>query len=98
MRAADMSASSGGEYQDIPNRRSFPSYSGDYIPQGLVRLSGVVLRRDVSAEGNVSLYLFLKETGPVWVSAPGASRGRVRFGGAIEPLYNALARSSRRRG
>ncbi len=86
VRAADMSASSGGEYRDISNRRRFPSYSGDSIPQGLLRLSGVVLRREVSAEGNVSLYLFLKEKGPVWVSAPGASRGRVRFGGAIEPL------------
>lgn len=74
----------------IPGRpeRAAPafSYRGEDRPQGLLKLSGVVLRRDVSAEGNVSLYLFLKETGPVWVSAPGASRGRIRFGGAIEPL------------
>jgi DNA repair protein RecO (recombination protein O) len=61
-------------------------FAGDGIPQGLVRQSGVVLRREISAEGNVSLYLFLKEIGPVWISAPGASRGRIRFGGAIEPL------------
>lgn len=81
-----MSASSSREYRNTPDCRRFPSYSGDSISQGLVSLSGVVLRRDVSAEGNISLYLFLKEIGPVWVSAPGASRGRVRFGGAVEPL------------
>lgn len=58
----------------------------DTVPQGLVRQSGVVLRRDASPEGNISLYLLLKGIGPVWVSAPGAGRGRVRFGGGVEPL------------
>ena len=56
------------------------------IPQGFLRQTGVVLRRDVSAEGNVSLYLLLKGTGPVWASAPGAGKGRIRFGGGVEPL------------
>ena len=56
------------------------------VRQGLLKLPGVVLKRRISPEGDVSLYLFLKEAGPVYVQAPGASRGRVRFGGAIEPL------------
>lgn len=58
----------------------------EFVPQGLVRRSGVVLRRNSSPEGDISLYLLLKSIGPVWASAPGASRGRVRFGGSIEPL------------
>lgn len=58
----------------------------DSLPQGFLRHSGVVLRRDVSSEGNVSLYLLLKETGPIWVSAPGAGKGKIRFGGGVEPL------------
>ncbi|MGI6784733.1 MAG: DNA repair protein RecO [Aminivibrio sp.] len=58
----------------------------DSLPQGFLRSSGVVLRRDVGSEGNVSLYLLLKETGPLWVSAPGAGKGRIRFGGGTEPL------------
>ncbi|NCC56853.1 MAG: DNA repair protein RecO [Synergistales bacterium] len=55
-------------------------------PQGFVSQSGVVLRRNADPEGNVSLYLLLRSLGPVWVSVPGASRGRVRFGGSVEPL------------
>ena len=58
----------------------------DALPQGTVSLSGVVLRRIAAPEGDLSLYLFLRSAGPVWVSAPGAARGRVRFGGAVEPL------------
>lgn len=58
----------------------------DLLPQGLLRRSGVVLRRMASPEGNLSLYLLLKTMGPQWVSAPGASRGRMRFGGSVEPL------------
>ena len=58
----------------------------DFIPQGLLRHSGVVLRRTSSPEGNLSLYLLLRTVGPQWVSAPGASRGRMRFGGSVEPL------------
>ena len=58
----------------------------DALPQGTVSLSGVVLRRTAAREGDLSLYLFLRSAGPVWVSAPGAARGRVRFGGAVEPL------------
>lgn len=58
----------------------------EFIPQGLLRHSGVVLRRTSSPEGNLSLYLLLRTVGPQWVSAPGASRGRMRFGGSVEPL------------
>ncbi len=58
----------------------------DALPQGMVRLSGVVLRRTATPEGDLSLCLFLRSAGPVWVYAPGAARGRVRFGGAVEPL------------
>ena len=56
------------------------------IPQGLRRFSGVILKRERSAEGDASLYLFLKGIGTAWVSVPGAARGSVRFGGSIEPL------------
>ena len=58
----------------------------DFLTQGLFRSSGVVLRRRISAEGDISLHLFLKGVGPVWVQAPGSARGRGRFGGATEPL------------
>lgn len=54
--------------------------------QGHANHSGVVLKRDISPEGDAILYLFLKGLGPITVYAPGASRGRIRFGGAIEPL------------
>lgn len=54
--------------------------------QGLYSSSGVVLRRNIQPEGNISIYVFLKELGPVWVNAPGSAKGKVRFGGATEPL------------
>lgn len=44
------------------------------------------MRRVESREGDLSLYLFLQKAGPVWVTAPGAAKGRRRFGGAAEPL------------
>ena len=58
----------------------------DYLRQGHFRASGVVLRRCDMAEGERLLYLGLKGYGPLWVVAPGAARGRGRFGGATEPL------------
>jgi DNA repair protein RecO (recombination protein O) len=58
----------------------------DFLTQGLFSSSGIVLRRTISAEGDMSLQLFLKKIGPVWAQAPGSARGRVRFGGATEPL------------
>lgn len=58
----------------------------DFLSQGPVRSSGVVLRRNLDAEGNMSLYLLLKGIGPIWIQAPGSARGRVRFGGGTEPL------------
>ena len=65
----------------------FPGASfTDEVPQGHIKRSGVVLRRWISPEGDATLYLFLKGTGPLTVYAPGATRGRIRFGGGIEPL------------
>jgi len=37
-------------------------------------------------EGDQSLLLFLKRSGTTWCYVPGASKGSVRFGGALEPL------------
>ena len=48
--------------------------------------TGVVLRRGNYMEGNMAALLFLKDSGTTWVYIPGASRGSVRFGGALEPL------------
>lgn len=60
------------------------------IPEGFgqrfIKRSGVVLRRGTLLEGNLSLLLFLKTSGTVWCYVPGASKGSVRFGGALEPL------------
>lgn len=55
------------------------------LPQGYYKQVGTVLqRRDSSGDGQ-SLLLFLRDIGPMWVSAP-ASKTKCRFGGAIEPL------------
>ncbi|MFP4481668.1 MAG: DNA repair protein RecO [Thermovirgaceae bacterium] len=54
--------------------------------QGLIRERGVILRRVDSPEGNRSVYVFLSRYGPVWTSAPGAARGKARFGGSTEPM------------
>lgn len=48
--------------------------------------SGVVLRRKISPEGDITMDLFLKELGRTQAVAKGAGRGSVRFGGATEPL------------
>ena len=53
---------------------------------GFESASGVVLGRRIAGEGNLNLTLFLKKLGVVYVSAPGAAGGKVRFGGATEPL------------
>lgn len=58
----------------------------DFTKQGLYSSSGVVLRRSTHGEGNIGIYVFLKGIGPVWVNAPGSARGKVRFGGATEPM------------
>lgn len=58
----------------------------DSFRQGLYTSSGVVLRRNIQPEGNINIYVFLKEIGPVWLNAPGSAKGKVRFGGATEPL------------
>ena len=61
------------------------SFETDKLPQGYYKKVGTVLqRRDSSGEGQ-SLLLFLRDMGPMWVSAP-ASKTKCRFGGAIEPL------------
>ncbi|MDO9509428.1 MAG: DNA repair protein RecO [Thermovirgaceae bacterium] len=54
--------------------------------QGLLRRRGVVLRRKDSPEGNRSVYVLMEHEGPVWLLAPGAARGKVRFGGSTDPL------------
>ncbi|MDD4364531.1 MAG: DNA repair protein RecO C-terminal domain-containing protein [Synergistales bacterium] len=63
---------------------------GDYLLQGHFRASGVVLRRCDTPKGERLLYLGLKGLGPLWVIAPGAARGKGRFGGATEPLVWAV--------
>jgi len=54
--------------------------------QGTVRTKGVVLRRLDTSSGDRNIYFFLKRYGPTWVFAPGAGRGKIRFGGATDPL------------
>ena len=53
---------------------------------GFESASGVVLRRRIAGEGDLNLTLFLKGLGIAYVSAKGAAGGKVRFGGATEPL------------
>lgn len=54
--------------------------------QRLLKRTGVVLRRGNYMEGDVAVLLFLKSSGTAWVYVPGASRGSMRFGGALEPF------------
>ncbi len=56
------------------------------ISTRLIKRTGVVLKRGNYLEGDMSVQLFLKDTGTIRVYLPGASRGSVRFGGAVEPL------------
>ncbi len=56
------------------------------LDQGNRCVSGMILKRSVTAEGDGSILLFSREHGMFWVSAPGCMRGKVRFGGSIEPL------------
>ena len=53
---------------------------------GFESASGVVLKRRIAGEGDLNLTLFLKGLGITYVSAKGAAGGKVRFGGATEPL------------
>ena len=62
------------------------AYEVEKLPQGYYKKSGTVLRRKDSSKEGQSLLLFLRELGPRWVSAPGASSGKSRFGGATEPM------------
>ena len=54
--------------------------------QRFVKRSGVVLKRGNYMEGDLALLLFLKTSGMTWCYVPGAAKGSVRFGGALEPL------------
>ena len=54
--------------------------------QGFYKLTGVVLKRYETNEGDIRLYNLFRDFGPQWILAPGAARGRRRFGGATEPL------------
>ncbi len=56
------------------------------VSQRLVKRTGVILNRGNYMEGDLSIQLFLKDSGTTWVYLPGASRGSQRFGGAVEPL------------
>lgn len=56
------------------------------MKQGFYKLTGVVLRRRETSEGDIRLYILFRKHGPLWVIAPGAARGRRRFGGGTEPL------------
>ena len=56
------------------------------FPQGYHSVAGTVLRRKISAEGDMVLDLFLKGVGRLPAFARGGGRGSVRFGGATEPL------------
>lgn len=58
----------------------------DLPHQRLMKRTGVVLRRLAAGEGSLTALLFLRETGLLWVKLPGAAKGSVRFGGAVEPL------------
>ena len=53
---------------------------------GFESASGVVLKRRIAGEGDLNLTLFLKGLGIAYISAKGAGGGKVRFGGATEPL------------
>lgn len=54
--------------------------------QGPFAASGAVLARKRMGEGGLWLVLFLKGHGLLRASAPGAERGRTRFGGGTEPF------------
>jgi len=56
------------------------------IPQGYHSAVGTILRRKISAEGDIVLNLFLKGFGRLSAYIRGGGRGSVRFGGATEPL------------
>ena len=63
-------------------RVEIPEASG----QRFITRSGVVLKRGSYMEGDLALLLFLKTSGMTWCYIPGAAKGSVRFGGAMEPL------------
>lgn len=74
-----------GRTQAVGVQLLISSFERDKLPQGYYTQVGTVLkRRDSSGEGQ-SLLLFLRDMGPVWVSAP-SSKTKCRFGGATEPL------------
>lgn len=62
------------------------AYEADKLAQGYYTYSGTVLLRRDSSGSSQSLLLFLRDLGMRWVSAPGATGKKSRFGGATEPL------------
>lgn len=62
------------------------AYETDKLTQGYYTYSGTVLLRRDSSSSSQSLLLFLRDIGMRWVSAPGATGRKNRFGGATEPL------------
>ncbi len=56
------------------------------VTQRFIDRSGVVLKRGNYMEGNMAALLFLKSSGTTWCYVPGASKGSLRFGGALEPF------------
>lgn len=65
---------------------SMGTQASDSSSQGFKSASGVVLRRTLAGEGDLSLTLFLREKGMLRLFARGAATGKVRFGGGSEPL------------
>ncbi|MCF7935386.1 MAG: DNA repair protein RecO [Synergistales bacterium] len=55
-------------------------------PQGFLAVQGVVLKRTTTPEGDMRICLVVRKKGKIYVRAPGAARGKVRFGGGTEPL------------
>ncbi|HPI97648.1 MAG TPA: DNA repair protein RecO C-terminal domain-containing protein [Synergistales bacterium] len=55
------------------------------LRQGYYSASGIITKRTISPKGDIFLNLFLKGFGIIWVIAPGSAKGKVRFGGALEP-------------
>ncbi|MBN1333310.1 MAG: DNA repair protein RecO C-terminal domain-containing protein [Synergistales bacterium] len=53
--------------------------------QGFYSGSGIITKRVISHKGDIFLNLFLKGHGIIWVIAPGSAKGKVRFGGSLEP-------------
>ena len=62
------------------------AYETSKLPQGYYTYGGTVLLRRDTCGSSQSLLLFMRDIGMRWVSAPGATGRKNRFGGAIEPM------------